>query len=62
MKFSQCETPQLREVLKALITTLSMKIDKGTRLIAVPNGKKIRDAFAFANKIGNPQRNPKPCV
>ena len=39
-----------RETPKALITTLIRKLLRGTRLIAEPNGKNIRDVT-----MGNPQ-------
>ena len=40
---------ELRELRKASTTTLFSKDFKGTRLIAVPNGKKVEDVT-----IGNP--------
>ena len=37
---------RLRRVPKASITTLLRKLSRGTRLIIVPNGKKIGDVLA----------------
>ena len=38
-----CNTSKLRELPKALTTTLIKKFLRGTRLIIEPNGKKVRD-------------------
>ena len=40
---SKCETPLSGKFLRALTTTLYWKLYKGTRLIAVPNGKNVKD-------------------
>ena len=38
-----CDTTGCGKPLRALTTTLGLNLPRGTRLIAVPNGKKVRD-------------------
>lgn len=42
-KLSACDNPKLRELPKALDTTLDEKFSRGTRLIAEPNGNNSKD-------------------
>jgi hypothetical protein len=56
--FYKGNTTWRRESPKALITTLFWKQYKGTRLIIVPNGKKIKDDFFLRMKWTIRHREP----
>ena len=40
----------MRETPKALTTTFTWKLVKGTRLIAEPNGKNVKDIWAIRSE------------
>ena len=46
----------MREIPKDFTTTLYRKLYKGTQVIPVPNGKKVKySEFKIDSKMGNPQ-------